>query len=176
MKKIILTSISIALLLGITTIHAEETKVPASTENVNHQAIIVAQEMLETIHMDTTYSKMINQMLTAQSAMLAEEITNDKKTMEGYTSFMQNFFNKYISWDLIKEDIAKLYAKNYTISELNDIKKFYLTPIGQKILKLKPQIMAESMKLTQSKILPHMDELQEEIVNFIKNTKEKEKK
>ena len=176
MKKIILNSISTILLLGTTALHAETIKSPISTEKMN-QGIAEAYEMLESMHMDATYSKMINQMtnqmMQAQSASLPQQVKNNAKIMKDFNTILTNFLHKYIGWDKIKEDMAKLYAKYYTASELKDIKTFYLTPTGQKSLKIMPEIMVESMQLSQSKLTPHMDELKEDIINFMKNMKEK---
>jgi len=176
LKKIILNSISTILLLGTPALYAEAIKSPISTEKMD-QGIAEAYEMLESMHMDETYSKMINQitnkMMQAQSASLPQQVKNDVKIMKNYNNILTNFLHKYIGWDKIKEDIARLYAKYYTASELKDIKTFYLTPIGQKSLKIMPEIMAESMQLSQSKLTPHMEELKENIINFAKNIKEK---
>ena len=76
---------------------------------------------------------------------------------------MLDFMNKYLGWDKLKDDMAALYANNYTANELRELKSFYLTPVGQKTLKIMPKLAAESTQLTQSKLLPHMKELQDTV-------------
>ena len=175
MKKTILTSICAALLLSTTGISAEAVKEIPSTKSTN-QGMAAAYEMLEIMHADESYAKTLDKVLAGQSAMLPDEITSDPKIMKRYNEIIKKFLFKYVSWELIKEDMAKLYAKHYTVAELNDLKKFYLTTTGQKTLQIMPQIAVESMQITQSKMIPHLDEMQEDILNFMKSIKKEEKK
>jgi hypothetical protein len=74
-----------------------------------------------------------------------------------------------MSWDKIKEDMAKIYANNYTSEEMKDLKKFYVSDTGQKVLKTLPKISKETMQMVQTKMMSHMGELQEKIVELLKN-------
>ena len=62
-------------------------------------------------------------------------------------------------WEKVKAEIngpdlinmlVPVYSKYYTESELDELIKFYKTPIGQKVLAVTPEIMRESMQLGQS--------------------------
>ncbi len=168
LKNIIKSSVYI-MLLASTTISADE---PISTPKVvNSESISEAYEMLETMHMDKTYKKMIDRMIGAQAAILPPKLKEDKNKMEKYNKIMKDFLVKYVSWDKVSDDMAKLYAKYYTTEELRHIKAFYLTPVGQKTLRLMPKLVNEGMQLSQSKIMPHIKEMQEEIMELMKEDK-----
>jgi hypothetical protein len=50
----------------------------------------------------------------------------------------------------ITNEIAVLYAKNFSEQELKEILVFYKTPTGQKLLKTQPTIIASSMEFAQN--------------------------
>lgn len=55
-------------------------------------------------------------------------------------------FAKEVTSDRIIEMYVPLYTKYYTESDLDELIKFYKTPIGQKVLKVTPAIAKESME------------------------------
>lgn len=47
--------------------------------------------------------------------------------------------------DQLKDEVAKLYAAQFTEAELNEAYKFYSTPLGMKLIKAEPEVLQESM-------------------------------
>lgn len=50
----------------------------------------------------------------------------------------------------ITDEVAKLYATNFTEQELKDILAFYQTPAGKKLLAQQPRVIESSMSFAQS--------------------------
>ncbi len=50
----------------------------------------------------------------------------------------------------ITDEVAKLYATNFTEQELKDILAFYQTPAGKKLLAQQPKVIDSSMSFAQS--------------------------
>ena len=60
---------------------------------------------------------------------------------------------------LIDELIAEmppLYARYFTVQEIHQLADFYKTPVGAKMLSTMPQIMNESMQISQRVMMPRM--------------------
>jgi hypothetical protein len=114
-----------------------------------------ARDLLASEHMDQNYAKTIAQILDAQ--------TRTSPQMASLRVPMKEFFTKYMGWDSMKEDIAKIYAQNFTEDELKQITAFYQTPTGQKMMSTIPALTAQSMELSQDRVRDHMSELQEMI-------------
>lgn len=57
----------------------------------------------------------------------------------------------------IAQNTAVLYARHYTVNEMRQIAVFYKSPVGAKMLALAPQMMGESMQMSQSIIAPRLD-------------------
>ena len=49
----------------------------------------------------------------------------------------------------LTDEVARLYAQNFTEQELKDILAFYKTPAGKKLLTAQPQVVDTSMKFAQ---------------------------
>jgi hypothetical protein len=54
------------------------------------------------------------------------------------------------------EDAPAIYARYFTAQELREILAFYRTPVGEKSLKVMPQIMGETMAV----LMPRMQDIQ----------------
>jgi uncharacterized protein len=76
-----------------------------------------------------------------------------------YKSVLLEFMNKYMGYDNIKADLAKLYADAYTQSELEELARFYQTPVGKKLLNKLPELTVQGARLGQQKVEEHLDEL-----------------
>ena len=178
LKNVIKSSICAFLLLGANTAYAQENKVPTElvTNEETSKALAQAYDLLESMNMDDTYQKTMDRMIAAQSAMFPPKLREKKETMQKLNKIMTDFINKYLGWNNVREDIAKIYTKYYTASELQEIQNFYMTPVGQKSLKLMPEVAAESMKVTQEKMMPHMSELQESIQKLVEEEIKQAKK
>ena len=91
-------------------------------------------------------------------------------------SKIKAFYEKNIGWNNISDDIAKLYAKHYTVDELKKLTEFYKTPLGQKTLKVSPTLAMEGQKLTQQRLTSHLKELKAMLDKAVKDAQAKSKK
>jgi len=117
-----------------------------------HSANSAAYTLLATMNMKESYEGMIEKVTQMQIAQNPE--------LEAIKPTIHAFFEKYMGWEAQRGDIAALYAKNYTAEELNELNKFYQTPLGQKTVQLMPQIAAAGAQIGQSRLAEHMGELQ----------------
>ena len=120
---------------------------------VDAAALTAAKDLVVAMNIKASYDKMIEQ--ATKSLVLRQP---KLKSVEGD---IKAFYAKYIGWDVIKDKMAAIYAKHYSVKELGELKAFYASEVGQKSIKLMPEIMLEGQKLGTSSIMGHMDELKE---------------
>ena len=72
-------------------------------------------------------------------------------------SFAKMFSDPKLYDDMAAE-IIPLYARHFTAPEINEMTAFYKTPVGAKMLAVTPQLMQESMAISQRLIMPRMSE------------------
>jgi hypothetical protein len=83
--------------------------------------------------------------------------------MAEYEGMMLAHARRYLRWADLKEDFIRLYARTYTEPETRELAAFYRTPLGQKSLRVQPQLGAEVRRITQARLRPHAKELSDAI-------------
>ena len=75
-----------------------------------------------------------------------------KALLETYQAKANTALDQASGWDKLKPDMVKLYTANFSESELNDLVKFYQSPLGKKVLEKMPQLTQQSAQMTQAKL------------------------
>ncbi|HMG05050.1 MAG TPA: DUF2059 domain-containing protein, partial [Chthoniobacterales bacterium] len=114
-----------------------------------------AESLLSQMNMDAVLSQTIDQTLQMQ--------IKANPAIAPYEQEMKNFLKKYMSWAGLQEDMVKLYADAFTESELNELSKFYQTPVGKKTLQQMPVLMSKGAEIGQRRVQEHLPELQNTI-------------
>lgn len=81
-------------------------------------------------------------------------------TLAPYEAVMREFLGKYMSWDSLKADLIKIYAEEFTASELAELNKFYQSPVGKKTVQKMPALMTKGAQIGTQRVQEHMAELQ----------------
>ncbi len=144
-KIVTMLSIIIAFTLMSSVVRAEE--------DVKIKAIY---ELFSVTKMDKTFGETIAKMLDLQ--------IKQRPKMAPYRAVMLKFFAKYMGWESLKEDMAKIYASKFTVDEIKKLTAFYRTPLGMKTALLLPQLAAEGAALGQRKVQANLGELRKMIV------------
>ncbi|WP_374950390.1 DUF2059 domain-containing protein [Mucilaginibacter sp.] len=103
------------------------------------------------IQMKENISSMIKQASTG--------VPDDKKVK--FTEIMAGFMNKYMNWDLLKDQMAAMYAQEFTEKELKELTVFYLSPLGKKLNQKQPVLFQKGAQMGQQTVAAHQAELQQ---------------
>jgi hypothetical protein len=90
-------------------------------------------------------------MLPATMMGLRRALTQERPEIErDYDALMPTIENAYKPYyAAIVDDIATVYANNFTVGEMRAIEAFYRQPVGQKLLEKMPAIMQQSNQVGQ---------------------------
>ncbi len=116
------------------------------------EALRAAGELLELTGMDTALDQSMEAMLTMQ--------IQQNPALERHEPVLRAFFARYISYESLKPDLARIYADAFTADELNEISRFYQTPTGAKTVRLMPLLMQQGAQLGVERVQAHGAELQ----------------
>lgn len=150
----------------------------ANPDEVSHRA--AAEELLVLTNvekiLESTFEQM-EKMLGKQFVQMGapEEL---RTVLNRYTGKMLKIFEKEIGWAKMKNDYIDIYVKTYTEGEIHAISKFYKSPAGKKYIEKMPQLIQETMAITQKNmptLMEKMEKLSKEMDNEIKQLKEKQK-
>jgi len=165
-SRSLLLAVTLALPLSLLATEAPSaTKVAPKTTVAAHAANSAAFTLLATMNMKESYEGMITRITQMQ--------IQSNPQLKAIEPTIHAFFTKYMGWEAQRGDIAALYAKNYTAEELNELNKFYQTPLGQKTVQLMPQLAAAGAKIGQSKMIQHMPEMKAMIEAELKKANSK---
>jgi len=143
---------------------------PASAQDDSH--LRAAKDLLAASNADQMAEQMMDAAFSQVEApfkQMAEqlEISEEQKPIfEKFRGRLLELMKEEISWEKMEPGLAELYAKCYSEEELVELTQFYLSPIGKKFLSKMPEVMQESMRMSQAMLqdfLPKMQELQMEL-------------
>jgi hypothetical protein len=70
------------------------------------------------------------------------------------------FLEKHIGWNAVKADLYAMYMQTFKEDELKTINDFYITPTGQKVIIIVPQLVQERNRQAMQRLQENVGELQ----------------
>ena len=114
-----------------------------------------AERLLEVSNMDRVMEESI-------ALTLDMQLQSDPRLLP-MRGVLEQFFRKHMSFQSFKADFVQIYVKVFSAEELSALADFYATPVGQKALRVLPQLTAEGMQLGATRVRAHEAELREAI-------------
>lgn len=128
----------------------------------NAEALQAAQELMSVLGKDT-----IRQMAEQITAQVWPKITHSLQAKQSVTPDQLNDLRKEYNriqiefMTKIMADAPVIYARHFTAAELRELLAFYRTPVGEKSIRVLPQITAETLAL----VVPRMQQIQTEVMD-----------
>lgn len=91
--------------------------------------------------------------------------------MDNFMVRMVKVMKQELSWENTKPIYVQVYGENFTQKEIDDLLIFYATPTGKALIEKMPAVMNKSMELTQARIAPMMQRIQQEMKQAIDEVK-----
>lgn len=138
----ILTAFSFLFLLCFSAVGQAETEMEQiQTEEVDDDYKIILKEMFKVAGTEEAYDVVIKQMFV----MFKEQYTDvEAEVWDG----LEKEFSAASS-DELTDMLVPVYKKYMTKEDLEEVIKFYLSPVGKKFARNTPLIMQESMQVGQ---------------------------
>jgi len=120
----------------------------AQTKQPSAAALLVAKQLITVTRTTTVFNPLIAGVVEQAKLFLLQQDPGLAKDLnpiaEKIRSELQPRFTE------ITEEVALLYAQNFTEQELKDILVFYKSPTGQKLLDKQPNVIDSSMQFAQT--------------------------
>jgi uncharacterized protein len=97
------------------------------------------------------------------AAHLVETQLQQNPQLVSQRDIFQKFFNKYLSWESVKEDTITAYTHEFTEPELKKLTEFYKTPVGKKASEKMPKLVFISGQIGLQKAQANQAELRQMI-------------
>lgn len=155
MKNMLL--ITLLLICSQTTIAADDAAKKAELEKMF--ALTDLNSMMDSMY--AQMGAMFEQMVAQQNIPMEEQEAAKK-----YFTKMEALLREEMSWAKMEAPIMDAYARVYTVEDLKAINDFYETSAGQKMIEKMPQLMQETMQISQTmaqSLIPKFQALAEEM-------------
>lgn len=138
--------------------------------------VLKAEEQIQTTmratveQMNAMYPNIVDSIVDSNDKIPPAEKAKVKAEMiKRHAGFNKRFNDKMFKAINFQEFTAAvfypLYDKFFTLEELKDLLTFYKSPTGQKLNSISPQFTAETVKLTQTYLLPKIDGVVKELLD-----------
>jgi hypothetical protein len=141
--KLLIVTLLLALIAPTLSFAADDTALRSKIE-----------EMLIMTKMDKMMEPMYAQLESMLQSQVAQMGISEEQEpiVNKYNSQMFDLLRSEMSWENMRDQYIDLYAKVYTIDEIETITAFYSSEIGQKMLDKMPQLMQESMSIAHTSL------------------------
>ena len=112
---------------------------------------LAAQDLLKSMNLSENFSKTIDNMLDLQ--------IQQNPALESKRKAMKIFFDRYMSWQSLEGDFIRIYTESFTEGELKELTAFYNTPVGQKSVRLMPEMTKKGGEIGQKRVQENIHEL-----------------
>lgn len=129
-------SVAIALALTLAVAGAAQAKPQQATTAQIHQLL-----------RETGAAKLMHSMMGQMMASVLPVMSKAAPCVP--QSYWQNFGGADAESDLVNK-IIPIYQRHFTQDDIDGLLKFYRTPLGQKLVRVQPEIASESMEIGQT--------------------------
>ncbi|MBM70045.1 MAG: hypothetical protein CME43_11275 [Haliea sp.] len=123
----------------------------SSAASADSDAVSEAAELIRVMGLEQGFEPTMSQMLEVQ--------LQQYPAMVPYRHVLLKFYGEHMSFEALKPDILRLYAEAFTAAELREIRHFYQTEVGRKVIATMPMLMAKSAELGSAHLQDNMGEL-----------------
>lgn len=136
-----LASVILALALASQAAHAQQ-------HQPSPAAVATAKELIKVTGATQLFNPLIAGVVEQAKLLYLQQDPQLSKDLNEIAAKMRTDLQPRFSE--LSDEVALLYASNFTEQELKDILVFYKSPAGQKMLQAQPQVIDSSMKFAQT--------------------------
>jgi len=120
---------------------------PAYPQQASADAAAAARELVEVARTTDQFKTLLPLMLQQMKPVIVQGRPEVERDYDKVMPLLMELANRQVGE--FAEEIAALYARNFTVEEIRQVTAFYRSPIGQKFLDKTPLIAQESMVMGQ---------------------------
>lgn len=137
---------------------------PAAEANAPRLSVQVAREVLT----PTLWSSTLDQLVPQVANQVREMVAAEGGTVDdGLEAAIRRIYDRAIPYEYVADLQAGLLEKNFTAAELGELRTFYRSPLGRKMLDRMPSITADATAAAMERIQGLASEFKEQLEPLI---------
>ena len=116
---------------------------PAAPEQVDPAKEAAIRHLMELTGVGKLSDQMVDATRPQMREMIGQLIEDDARAQKFLDTFFQKFRTRFTETDLINA-IVPIYARHYSLEDIQALNAFYESPLGQRVMRELPEITKES--------------------------------
>jgi uncharacterized protein len=137
---------------------------PAQTPSPD--AMTAARSLVTTMKLTEQYKALLPAILMTLKPALVQDRPEIERDYDAMMPMIEDAFTPY--YTAMVDDVAAVYANNFTLGELREIEAFYRQPAGQKLLEKTPAIAQQSNQVGQDATRKAADDLRARLTEALR--------
>ena len=129
----------------------------SSAQTPSPDAMTAARSLVTTMKLPEQYKTLLPAILLTLKPALVQDRPEIERDYDAMMPMIVDAFTPY--YTAMLDDVATVYANNFTLGELREIEAFYRQPVGQKLLEKTPSLMQQSNQVSQDASRKAADDL-----------------
>jgi uncharacterized protein len=138
----------------------------ASAQTPSPEAMTAARSLVTTMKLPEQYKALLPAILLGLRRTLTQDRPEIESDYDSMKPIVDAAFTPYYARML--DDVATIYANNYTVAELHDMETFFQRPVGQKYLEKTPALTQQISQVTQDASRKAADDLRTRLTEALR--------
>jgi hypothetical protein len=138
----------------------------ASAQTPSPDAMAAARSLVTTMKLPEQYKALLPAILLGLRRTLTQDRPEIESDYDSMKPMVEAAFAPYYAAML--DDVAAIYANNYTVAEMRDLEAFFKRPVGQKYLEKTPAVTEQIGKVTQDASRKAADDLRARLTEALR--------
>jgi uncharacterized protein len=138
----------------------------ASAQAPSPDAMNVARTLVTTMKLPEQYKALLPAILLGLRRELTQDRPEIERDYDAMKPTIEAAFTPY--YTAMLNDVAAVYASNFTVAEMRDMEAFFQKPAGQKYLEKSPAVLQQAGQVTQDASRKAADDLRARLTQALR--------
>jgi len=138
----------------------------SSAQTPSSDAITAARSLVTTMKLPEQYKALLPGIMLGLRRELTQDRPEIERDYDAMKPTMEAAFTPY--YTAMLNDVAAVYASNFTIAEMRDLEAFFKQPAGQKYLEKAPAVTQQTNKVAQDASRKAADDLRARLTEALR--------
>lgn len=138
----------------------------SSAQTPSPDAMTAARSLVTTMKLPDQYKALLPAILLTLKPALTQDRPEIERDYDAMMPMIEDAFAPY--YTAMLDDVAAVYANNFTLGELREIEAFYRQPAGQKLLEKTPALAQQTNQVGQDASRKAADDLRTRLTEALR--------
>ncbi len=118
---------------------------PVAAQEPTPAQLRAAERLVSAMHLESSWAPMQDQLVRE----IHQAFPDTSRFVKESERSMRELFAQRFTWEKMKPEYVRMYASLYTEDELRQLTTFYQSPVGQKSLRIAPEVAGWTARVAQ---------------------------